>query len=203
MEIIQYICYSILLVSSLMMVTVSNPINAVLFLISIYFSASLLFIILGVDYLGLILLTVYVGAIAVLFSFIVMLVNLKKLDQDRTSYLILGLVILSILTVQITIVFSYRVIVYQPENIMYSLNNYTFMHSNDTDDSQRVYVLVRLGTLIFKEFPAYIFIAGLLLLSAMIGAIYLTNFKRGYTARRQYNQLSRNRHLYTIYNIYT
>lgn len=182
-----------------MMVTVSNPINAVLFPISIYFSASLSFIILGVDYLGLILLTVYVGAIAVLFLFIVMLVNLKRLDHDRTSYLILGLVILFILTVQLSIVFSYRVIVYQPENLTYSLNNYSFLCNNDTDDAQRVNVLVRLGTLIFKEFPAYLFIAGLMLLSAMIGAIYLTNLKRGYTARRQYNQLSRNRHIYTVY----
>jgi NADH-quinone oxidoreductase subunit J len=199
MEYIQFICYAILLLSSLMMVTVSNPINAVLFLISIYFSAALVYTLLCADYLGLILLTVYVGAITVLFLFIVMLVNLRKLDHDRTSYLLLGLVILFLLILQFTIAFCYNAIVYMPSNILYDLNNYSFLHTNFMDESVRVHTVVRLGILIFREFPMYLFIAGLLLLSAMIGAIYLTNFKRGYSARQQYNQLPRNRRIYLVY----
>jgi hypothetical protein len=86
-----------------------------------------------------------------------------------------------------------------PSNILYDLNNYSFLHTNFMDESVRVHTVVRLGILIFREFPMYLFIAGLLLLSAMIGAIYLTNFKRGYSARQQYNQLPRNRRIYLVY----
>ena len=83
------------------------------------------------DYLGFILLTVYVGAITCLFLFIVMLVNLRKLDHDRTSYLLLGLVILFLLIFcNLQLPFVITAIVYMPSNILYDLNNYSFLHTN-------------------------------------------------------------------------
>lgn len=65
--------YTFIISSAILMISVLNPINSVLFLISIFFSVSIIFILLGIDFFGFIFLIIYVGAIAVLFLFIVMM----------------------------------------------------------------------------------------------------------------------------------
>ncbi len=176
-----------------------NPINAVLFLISVFFSASLIFILMNIDFLGLIFLIVYVGAIAVLFLFIVMMLNIKRIENDKTTYLLLGSVIILILSIELIYMVVYQSINYMPFSILIETDNFLFNDLNYTDSLNKKYMIQRIGILIFIKHPIYLITAGLTLLVAMVGSIYLTNFKKGYSMRRQYNQLSRNQYLYTAY----
>src|SRR3989338_7309109 len=82
--------FTILLVSAILMLLCTNPINAVLFLILTFLSDSNIFFLVGCDFLGLIFIIIYLGAIAVLFLFIVMMVNIKKVEGDSTTYLVIG-----------------------------------------------------------------------------------------------------------------
>ena len=78
-----------------------NPVYAVLFLIFVFFNASLFLIYLKIDFLGLIFLMIYVGAVAVLFLFVVMMLNIKKLQKDNTTYFTIGSIIALILFFQL------------------------------------------------------------------------------------------------------
>ena len=72
------------------MVLCTSPIHSVLFFILIFFCSSLVFTLLHSDFIGLLFLMVYVGAIAVLFVFVVMMLNIKRVERDNTTYLLIG-----------------------------------------------------------------------------------------------------------------
>lgn len=192
MTYIYFFFYTSLLVSVILMLLSINPINAVFFLISVFFSASFIFVLLNVDFLGLLFLMVYVGAIAVLFLFIVMMLNIKRIENDQTTYLLLGTIIAILLSMQLIYMIVYRSTYYLPTNIILETNNFFFNDYNYTDSIQKKYLIKRLGILIFINYPVLLFASGSLLLISMLGSIFLTNFKKGYSMRRQYNQLSRN-----------
>ena len=82
-----------------------NPINAVLFLISTFLSISMIFFMLNAEFIALIFIIIYVGAIAVLFLFIVMMLNIKRIEKDNTTYLTIGCIILLLLTFQLFMLF--------------------------------------------------------------------------------------------------
>ena len=191
--------YTLLLSSVIFMLLSINPINAVLYLISVFLSASIIFILMNVDFLGLIFLMVYVGAIAVLFLFIVMMLNIKRIENDNTTYLLLGTILVLVLVLQFCYMILYKSVLYIPLNLMIETNFYLFDDFNYSDSLNKKYLIQRIGLLMFIKYPLYIIVVGCTLLVAMIGSIYLTNYKKGYSMRRQYNQLSRNRYLYTIY----
>ena len=107
-EMIFYFFSSIIVVAALLVVMSRNPVHSVLWLILTFFGSSGLFILLGAEFLALILMIVYVGAVAVLFMFVVMMLNINfsELRSGFTRYLPVGLLIGLVLFVELNLVFS-------------------------------------------------------------------------------------------------
>ncbi len=173
--------------SALMVITSKNTVNSVFFLILDFISVGCLFIMVGAEFLGMILLIVYVGAVAVLFLFVVMMLNVA---EQRTSWF-RGRVtkathIPSGLFVSILIFFELLVVVggwKYKTNIM-SSGNLT-INQNTTNTHE-------LGNVIYTDYVLYFQLSGIILLLAMMGAIILTYRKRENIKRQSYfKQISR------------
>lgn len=197
--------YTFIISSSILMISVLNPINSVLFLISIFFSVSIMFILLGIDFFGYVFLIIYVGAIAVLFLFIVMMLNIQKIETDKLTYLTIGIFILIILFIELFLSLSYNYLLLFDNNQIFSIIEnirYTYgSFSLRSDENSRYLMVESLGIMLFEYYPIQLMLSGLNLLVAMIGSIYLTNFKRGFSTKKQYNQLARNHYIFNS-NIY-
>jgi NADH:ubiquinone oxidoreductase subunit 6 (subunit J) len=103
MSFLFYALYALQIISVIMMVSCMNPIHSVVCFILVFASSSLIFIFLHAEFIGLVFLMVYVGAIAVLFIFVVMMLNVKKLERDNTTYLLIGVLIFLCFSMQIYI----------------------------------------------------------------------------------------------------
>ena len=92
MNLLFYIFSSFSIVSGIMVIQARNPVHSVLFLILVFFNSAALLLLLGLDFFALIFLVVYVGAIAVLFLFVVMMLNIKlaEINEKRLRYLPIG-----------------------------------------------------------------------------------------------------------------
>ncbi len=163
--------FAIMTVASAFMVIASrNPVHSVLFLILAFFNSAALFVLLGAEFLAMILVVVYVGAVAVLFLFVVMMldINYTELRQGFLQYLPIGALIGFILLVELLLVVG-----------GWSLSPYaiaigTAKVAANTDLTNTE----QLGQLIYTKY-AYLFqAAGMILLVAMIGAIVLTHRQR-------------------------
>lgn len=195
MSFLIFLFYFLVVISAICMVIVVNPINAVLFLISIFFNTSMIFILLNVDFLGLLFLMIYVGAIAVLFLFIVMMLNIKKIEKDNSFYLTVGSFILLFYFLQFFFIFFYDNLVYLPRLFSLDMNSFFFSSFHFLDESMRFMLIKKMGFLLYYEYFFFLVFAALTLFAAMLGAIYLTNEKQGYSMRHQYQQLSRNHYI--------
>ena len=169
--------YFAALLSSIFMVVSTNPINAVLFLISAFISVAMIFLMWNIEFFALIFIIIYVGAIAVLFLFIVMMINIKRIEKDNTTYLTVGSIILMIFFFQL------MTLIYHPSfestNHYFPSNDFFFSEVNNLDEVSRMNVLKDLGVILFSVRPLLLILSGLILLIAMIASIYLTNQKRG------------------------
>lgn len=94
MVFINFILFSLLLFSSLFVFFSVNPLHSLFFFMCVYCISSLILILYGLDFFGLIILNVYIGAIAVLFLFIVMMINFKKIEMDNSTFLMVGIFII-------------------------------------------------------------------------------------------------------------
>jgi len=195
MSFLIFFFYFLVAISAISMVIVINPINAVLFLIAIFFNTSMIFILLNVDFLGLLFLMIYVGAIAVLFLFVVMMLNIKKIEKDNSFYLTVGIFILIFYFLQFFFIFFYDSLVYLPRLFFLDLNSFFFSSFQYLDESMRFMLIKKMGFLLYYEYFFFLIFAALTLFAAMLGAIYLTNEKQGYSMRHQYQQLSRNHYI--------
>ena len=179
-----YLFSFITIASSLAVISAKNTIHAVFFLILDFVSVSCLFIMLGAEYLGMLTLIVYVGAVAVLFLFVVMMlnVNLGDLKSGFLSYLPFGGFIGVILLIEIVMMIGTWK--YKDSFIKTSQINI----SNDLSNTEAI------GNVLYTEYLHYFQISGLILLVAMIGAILLT-FRRKDNLKRQdiTTQVSRER----------
>ena len=179
-----YLFSFITIASSLAVISAKNTIHAVFFLILDFVSVSCLFIMLGAEYLGMLTLIVYVGAVAVLFLFVVMMlnVNLGDLKSGFLSYLPFGGFIGAILLIEIVMMIGTWK--YKDAFIKTSQINI----SNDLSNTEAI------GNVLYTEYLHYFQISGLILLVAMIGAILLT-FRRKDNLKRQdiTTQVSRER----------
>lgn len=197
--------YIFIIYSSVMMISVLNPINSVLFLISIFFFASIIFILLGIDFFGFIFLIIYVGAIAVLFLFIVMMLNIQKIETDKLTYLTIGVFILILLFFEIFLSLCYNyLLIFEINEVFVNTININYIYNLfllRSDESLRFFTIESLGIMLYEYYPIQLMLAGLNLLVAMIGSIFLTNYKRGYSTKKQYNQLARNHYIMNS-NIY-
>jgi NADH-quinone oxidoreductase subunit J len=159
-----YVFSAILIACSLMVVASRNPVHSVFFLILAFFNAAALFVLLGAEFLAMILVIVYVGAVAVLFLFVVMMldVDFTELKKGALKYLPLGA------AVGLALVFELGVVGYFwafPAASGSALASATPAHVTNT---------AALGMILYTTYVYYFQIAGLVLLVAMIGAIVLT-----------------------------
>ena len=167
-EMIFYFFSSIIVVAALLVVMSRNPVHSVLWLILAFFGSSGLFILLGAEFLALILMIVYVGAVAVLFMFVVMMLNINfsELRSGFTRYLPVGLLIGLVLFVELNLVFSDWIPGNSFKPKIQSIND------NDIENTKQ------LGLVLYTDFILYFQLAGIILLIAMIGAIVLTHQKK-------------------------
>ena len=157
--------FSLLAVASaVLVVTAKNPVHSVLFLILCFFNAAGLFVLLGAEFLAMILVVVYVGAVAVLFLFVVMMldVDFTELRSGMLNYLPVGGVIGLILLVELVLLFGTWAV---PADIGAA----TAAHTPDAVQNTKA-----LGEIIYTHYVYYFETSGLILLVAMIGAIVLT-----------------------------
>ncbi len=159
-----YVFALILLVSAAMVVTARNPVHSVLFLILAFFNAAALFLIAGAEFLAMILVIVYVGAVAVLFLFVVMMldVNFAELREGYQRYAPVGAAVGAVLFVELLMVLGGWH--FAPDAASLRLGQIPAGVSN-TD---------ALGRVLYTDYVLLFQLAGLVLLVAMIGAIVLT-----------------------------
>jgi len=181
--------FSLIAIISAIMVTVSkNTVHSVFFLILDFISISCLFIMIGAEFLGMIMLIVYVGAVAVLFLFVVMMLNVAQQKNqwfsasESSKHIPVGLIVSAIIFFELIIVIGGWK--YKPDmNTAMSLNidqNITNTHS--------------IGYVLYTDYIHIFQLSGMVLLVAMIGAIVLTFRQRtGVKKQSYFSQISRER----------
>jgi NADH-quinone oxidoreductase subunit J len=159
-----YLFSAVLIASAVMVIGARNPVHSVLFLILSFFNAAGLFVLLGAEFLGMILVVVYVGAVAVLFLFVVMMldVDFAELKRGALQYLPFGTLIGLVLVVELIMAGSVWVV--KPAALAAKAHA---MPAGLTNTEA-------LGRILYTDYVYYFQIAGLVLLVAMIGAIVLT-----------------------------
>ena len=159
-----YLFSAVLIGSALMVVASRNPVHSVLFLILSFFNAAALFVLLRAEFLAMILIVVYVGAVAVLFLFVVMMLDIDfaELKRGAQQYFRLGAgvgLLLLLELIGIALVWHFA------PDASGALVSATPAHMTNTE---------ALGDILYTDYVYYFQIAGLVLLVAMIGAIVLT-----------------------------
>jgi NADH-quinone oxidoreductase subunit J len=163
--------------SAVMVISARNPVHSVLFLILTFFNAAGLFVLMGAEFLAMILVVVYVGAVAVMFMFVVMMldINFAQLRQGFLRYLPIGGIIGLILLAELLLILAGWTLA--PEGMRVT--------AAPLPTPEQVTNTRALGQLIYTHY-AYLFqAAGLILLIAMIGAIVLTHRRRPGIRRQQ------------------
>ena len=159
-----YLFAGVCVASAVMVIVSRNPVHSVLFLILSFFNAAGLFVLLGAEFLGMILVVVYVGAVAVLFLFVVMMldVDFAELKRGALQYLPFGALIGLILVAELVMAGSVWIV--KPVALAAKAHA-TPVGMTNTE---------ALGHILYTDYVYYFQIAGLVLLVAMIGAIVLT-----------------------------
>ena len=168
-----------------MVIVSKNTVHAVFFLILDFISVGCLFIMIGAEFLGMIMMIVYVGAVAVLFLFVVMMLNVSEQKQSwfrgqKSTHIPVGLIVSSIILLELLVVLSgwkYKTNFLTTKELIIEPN------STNTHD---------LGNILYTEYIHLFQVAGVILLLSMIGAIVLTYRKRDGVKTQSYiNQVSR------------
>jgi len=176
-----YIFSFIAVLSAMMVIASKNPVYSVLFLILAFFNAAGLFVLLGAELLAMILIIVYVGAVAVLFLFVVMMLNIKlsKMKDSATKYLPIGILVALVLFAELFFMLS---------STTKTLNISPKVAKSTVTNTEA------LGAVIYTDYIYLFQISGVILLVAMIGAIVLTHRKReGVKKQDAYTQITRSK----------
>jgi NADH-quinone oxidoreductase subunit J len=161
-----YMFAGILTLSALMVITARNPVHSVLFLILAFFNGAGLFVLLGAEFLAMILIIVYVGSVAVLFLFVVMMMDVDSASLRKGSmrYIPLGLILGGVLLFEFVTIYTYwRSATGIKTNI--AVNQSTIEEVSNTK---------AIGMVLYTDYVFAFQMAGLILLVAMIGSIVLT-----------------------------
>lgn len=178
-----YIFAFLLVVSSLVVISVKNPVHSVLWLIFAFFNAAGLFILLGAEFIAMTLVIVYVGAVAVLFLFIVMLldINFIKLKEGFRDNLPLCILIALILLTDLFLMVTKSTSISNTISLDLAVTNFSGLSNSHA-----------LGSVLYTKYAPVFLIAGLILFVAMISAIILTNRTKQNIKRqnsfKQYNR---------------
>lgn len=186
-----YLFSCITVASAVIVVTARNPVHSVLFLILAFVNAAGLFLILGAEFLAMMLVIVYVGAVAVLFLFVVMMldVDFQELRKGSSKYLPVGVMIGLVFFVELALVVGTWVV--NPTAVTgKSLERAVATGLTNTE---------ALGQVLYTDYVYFFEAAGLILLVAMIGAILLTHRERLNVKRQSIpEQVARNQTSVTL-----
>jgi|TARA_B110001450_G_C17653200_1_gene494137 NADH-quinone oxidoreductase subunit J len=180
-----YIFSSIAIISGVMVISSRNPMHSVLFLVLVFCNAAGLLLLLETEFLAMLLLIVYVGAIAVLFLFVVMMLNIRltELNESVLRYIPIGGIILLVFLFEILSVingdlipfFSSNLFIFENDNLILNQDLNTIFWTNQINPTTNIEAL---GIVLYTYYVYCFMIASLILLVAMIGAILLTMRKR-------------------------
>jgi len=173
-----YIFSFIAVLSALMVISSKNPVHSVLFLILSFVNAAGLFVLLGAEFLAMILVVVYVGAVAVLFLFVVMMldINFIKLREGFLQYLPFGALLGIVLIIEL--------------GLLFLTENFTeagLVKYNSNPIIEKIENTKLIGEILYTDYFYLFQICGLILLVAMIGSIILTLRDRGKVKRQDIN----------------
>ena len=165
-----YLFSAVTVFAAVMVISSRNPVHSVLFLILAFFNSAGLFVLLGAEFLAMILVVVYVGAVAVLFMFVVMMldINIAELKHGFLQYLPLGGVVGLILLLELILSLGGFIISSQSQSSIAAPRP----NANEVTNTEAI------GNLIYTNYIYFFQAAGLILLVAMIGAIVLTHRSR-------------------------
>ncbi len=178
-----YLFAGITLLSAVMVITARNPVHSVLFLILAFFNAAGLFVLLGAEFVAMILVIVYVGAVAVLFLFVVMMLDMSFADlrKGAMKYVPVGILAGGILLAELIVVFGAWAMKDGAEPVQPIPADITNTEA--------------LGRVLYTEYILAFQVSGLILLVAMIGAIVLTHRRRpGVQRQKVADQQARTTH---------
>ena len=181
-----YVFAAFVVGSGFMVIAARNPVHSVLFLILAFFNSAGLFVLAGAEFLAMILVIVYVGAVAVLFLFVVMMldINFVRLREGFLQHLPIGASVGILLLIEMILVVG--VLVTSPETVAVA--------AAPTPDVAVVSNTEALGALLYTKYVYLFQAAGMILLVAMIGAIVLAHRVRtGVRKQSIYAQVSRTR----------
>ena len=177
-----YLFAGVTVASAVMVISARNPVHSVLFLILCFFNAAGLFVLMGAEFLAMILVVVYVGAVAVLFLFVVMMldVDFVQLREGMLNYLPVGATIGLIVLVELALVVGSWAI--DPATVQ----------ARGAPVPEGITNTEALGRILYTDFVFYFQAAGLVLLVAMVGAIVLTlRHKEGVKRQNISDQVAR------------
>ena len=175
-----YLFSIITVVAAVMVISARNPVHSVLFLILAFFNSAGLFVLLGAEFLAMVMVVVYVGAVAVLFMFVVMMldVNIAELRQGFLQYLPLGGIVGLVLLMELAVVAGG--FVFSPE--VSERFAAPIPVPSDIANTEA------LGNIIYTKYVYFFQAAGIILLVAMIGAIVLTHRSREGTRKQRISE---------------
>jgi len=176
----------LLLLNSLFIFLAKNPVYSLLFLILAFCNSSLLLFLFDVEFLGLVFIIIYVGAVAVLFLFVIMMLNIKKIEIKSLNTSIFSI----FFTILFLMVFHFNLIL---ETLFFNgsdLNNFFYNKLGESFDSlSNIDVM---GQVLFNYYNLLVLIAGFILLIAILGAVCLTlNFNKIYRFETIKKQLAK------------
>lgn len=175
-----YLFAFVAVASGVLVISAKNPVHSVLFLILAFFNAAGLFVLLGAEFLAMTLVVVYVGAVAVLFMFVVMMldINFVEMRQGFLQYLPMGAVIGLVLLVELMVVVGGWA--FSPEAAALS--------AAPTPEITQMTNTNAIGALLYTKYIFLFQAAGMVLLVAMIGAIVLTHRRREGVRKQNINE---------------
>lgn len=190
MDFLFYLFASTTLISGILVIQARNPVYSVIFLVLAFFNASGLLVLLGLDFFAMIFLVIYVGAIAVLFLFVVMMLNIKlaEIDEKKLRYLPVGGVLGLLFLFEVLILLDNDLIPLLSYNIENKYLEAQFAQLQLFDwasELSTAHAINALGNIIYTYYFYFFLMASIILLVAMIGAIVLTMQKNVRVKRQQ------------------
>ena len=187
MNFLFYLFSSLTLVSGIMVIQARNPVHSVLFLILVFFNAAGLLVLLNLDFFAMIFLVVYVGAIAVLFLFVVMMLNIKlaEINEKRLRYLPIGGLLGLLFLFEILLIVDNDLIPLLFYDNLQAFAEYRELNFIDWSNTIHTVTNIQaIGNILYTYYFYYFLLSSIILLVAMIGAIVLT-MQKGIRIKRQ------------------
>ncbi len=191
MNFLFYLFSSLALLAGIMVIQARNPVHSVLFLILVFFNVAGLLVLLGLDFFAMIFLVVYVGAIAVLFLFVVMMLNIKlaEINEKKLRYLPIGGLLGILFLFEMFLIVDNDLIPLLSNSKATNISSITEIYSLEFTDWSTILETVTninaVGQLIYTYYFFFFLLASLILLVAMIGAIVLTMHKGVHVKRQE------------------